>query len=261
VSLAPPPLQAWRDMPPVWARWFQALFARVGGSAIGGSIDVSLAGLVSDLAPLASPALTGTPTAPTAAADASSTQLATTAFVIGQAASATPAMDGSAATGVATRYARADHVHPADTSKAPLASPTFTGTPTAPTPTAGDNSTKIATTAFVATTLTPPRATVDVTAGTPGSVAIVGSANGISAVSIVTVNPPNVRCVRFTFATAMPDTDYVATPVREYPAQSSPAIVFAKATTHVDVGFYSNHDGSYPHVDASSNRLGVLVSR
>ena len=33
--------------------------------------------------------------------------------------------------------------------KAPLASPAFTGNPTAPTPTAGDNSTKIATTAFV----------------------------------------------------------------------------------------------------------------
>lgn len=32
---------------------------------------------------------------------------------------------------------------------APLASPTFTGTPTAPTPTAGDNDTSIATTAFV----------------------------------------------------------------------------------------------------------------
>ncbi len=35
------------------------------------------------------------------------------------------------------------------TAYAPLASPSFTGTPTAPTPTAGDNSTKIATTAFV----------------------------------------------------------------------------------------------------------------
>jgi len=32
---------------------------------------------------------------------------------------------------------------------APLASPALTGTPTAPTPTAGDDSTKIATTAFV----------------------------------------------------------------------------------------------------------------
>ncbi|MDD3443206.1 MAG: hypothetical protein PHW89_08080 [Sulfurimonas denitrificans] len=36
---------------------------------------------------------------------------------------------------------------------APLASPTFTGTPTAPTPTAGDNTTKVATTAFVNTAL------------------------------------------------------------------------------------------------------------
>lgn len=37
------------------------------------------------------------------------------------------------------------------TGKAPLASPAFTGNPTAPTPTAGDNDTSIATTAFVTT--------------------------------------------------------------------------------------------------------------
>ncbi|MCD9026060.1 hypothetical protein [Cohnella silvisoli] len=37
----------------------------------------------------------------------------------------------------------------ADTTKAPLASPALTGTPTAPTPAAGDNSTKIPTTAWV----------------------------------------------------------------------------------------------------------------
>lgn len=36
-----------------------------------------------------------------------------------------------------------------DADLAPIASPTFTGTPAAPTPTAGDNTTKIATTAFV----------------------------------------------------------------------------------------------------------------
>jgi hypothetical protein len=41
-----------------------------------------------------------------------------------------------------------------DTEKAPLASPTFTGDPKAPTPTAGDNDTSIATTAFVATAVT-----------------------------------------------------------------------------------------------------------
>ena len=37
--------------------------------------------------------------------------------------------------------------------KAPLASPAFTGTPTAPTPASGDNSTKVATTAFVKTAI------------------------------------------------------------------------------------------------------------
>jgi hypothetical protein len=40
------------------------------------------------------------------------------------------------------------------TSKAPLASPTFTGTPTAPTATAGTNTTQLATTAFVSAAVT-----------------------------------------------------------------------------------------------------------
>ena len=39
-------------------------------------------------------------------------------------------------------------------SKAPIASPALTGTPTAPTPSLGDTSTKLATTAFVTNTLT-----------------------------------------------------------------------------------------------------------
>lgn len=49
---------------------------------------------------------------------------------------------------------REDTVHDADLSTyAPLASPAFTGTPTAPTVNAGDSSTKLATTAFVTTAL------------------------------------------------------------------------------------------------------------
>jgi len=71
----------------------------------------------STYAPLASPSLTGVPTAPTAAAATSTTQIATTAFV--------------------------------DTSFAKLASPAFTGTPTAPTAAFGANNTTVATTAFV----------------------------------------------------------------------------------------------------------------
>ena len=59
----------------------------------------------------ASPALTGTPTSTTAAADTNTTQIATTAFVVGQASSTTPAATGTAAVGTSLKYARADHVH------------------------------------------------------------------------------------------------------------------------------------------------------
>ena len=103
-------------------------------------------------APIASPSLTGTPTAPTAGADMNTTQLATTAFVLGQAGTSAPSMNGTAAIGTSTRFARADHVHPTDTSRAPLASPALTGTPAAPTPANGTNTTQIATTAFVRAT-------------------------------------------------------------------------------------------------------------
>jgi hypothetical protein len=83
-------------------------------------------------APLASPTFTGTPAGPTAAVDTNTTQLATTAFVVGQAAAVNPLMDGAVAVGTSLRYARADHVHPTDTSRAPAANPTFTGTITLP---------------------------------------------------------------------------------------------------------------------------------
>lgn len=59
----------------------------------------------------ASPALTGSPTSPTAAADTNTTQIATTAFVLAQASAATPSPLGTAAAGSATRWARGDHVH------------------------------------------------------------------------------------------------------------------------------------------------------
>lgn len=82
---------------------------------------VSTAGL----APINSPALTGTPTAPTASpATTNTTQIATTAFV------------QAAITAALALYAH-------------LASPIFSGTPTAPTATTSDSSLKLATTAFV----------------------------------------------------------------------------------------------------------------
>jgi hypothetical protein len=98
---------------------------------------------------LASPAFTGTPTAPTAALNTNTTQIATTAFVISQGADSTPLMAGTAEVGTSLEFARGDHVHPTDTSRAPLASPTFTGTPAAPTAAVSTNTTQLATTAFV----------------------------------------------------------------------------------------------------------------
>lgn len=83
--------------------------------------------------------LTGTPTLGTAAAE-DSTAFATAA----QGALADSATQPGDLAAVATSGAVADV-----SGAAPLASPAFTGNPTAPTPTAGDNDTSIATTAFV----------------------------------------------------------------------------------------------------------------
>jgi hypothetical protein len=121
-----------------------------------GAITLAVAD-VSGAAPLASPSLTGTPLSTTAAVDTNTTQIATTAFVVGQAGSATPLVNGTAAVGTSLRYARQDHVHPTDTTRAALNSPTFSGTPSLPTgtigvtQTAGNNTTALATTAFVTT--------------------------------------------------------------------------------------------------------------
>jgi len=115
-----------------------------------------------------SPAFTGTPTAPTAAAATSTTQIATTAFVQAQKISpaftgvpvAPTANAGTNTTQLATTEFTTGAVATLEASttattnslqtlKAPLDSPVFTGTPTAPTPNDGDVSLKIATTAFV----------------------------------------------------------------------------------------------------------------
>jgi hypothetical protein len=68
-------------------------------------------------APLKSPVFTDVPKVPTAEADTDTTQIASTEFVIGQAANVAPVMDGVAAAGTSKKFARQDHVHPKDTSK------------------------------------------------------------------------------------------------------------------------------------------------
>lgn len=69
----------------------------------------------------------------TASVDTNTTQIATTAFVIGQASNTLPLVNGTASIGSSFRYSRQDHVHNTDTTRAPSASPTFTGTVTVPT--------------------------------------------------------------------------------------------------------------------------------
>ncbi len=91
----------------------------------GGAVTLAVSD-VSGAAPLASPAFSGLPTAPNAAAGTNSAQIATTSFV--------------AASFVTYAYASASY--------APLANAALTGTPTAPTQPAKDNSTRLATTAY-----------------------------------------------------------------------------------------------------------------
>lgn len=129
---------------------------RVGAVTLT-SADVSAAGG----ALLASPALTGTPTGPTASPGTNSGQLATTAFVaaaVGASGGVTsfngragvvtlsnadvigvlpssatnPTMNGTAAPGSSGAWSRGDHVHPTDTSLVPLAGGTMTGRLTVP---------------------------------------------------------------------------------------------------------------------------------
>jgi hypothetical protein len=133
-------------------------------------------------APLVSPALSGVPTAPTATTGTNTVQLATTAFVqqaIGafgagdmlaatydsnadgkvDAADLADAVPWAGITGKPSSFTPAPHAHvtaditglqAALDAKAGLASPAFTGVPTAPTATAGTNTAQLATTGFVA---------------------------------------------------------------------------------------------------------------
>lgn len=111
-----------------------------------------------------SPALTGIPTTPTAASGTNTTQIASTAFVQTAIAGVSAPPDASetvkgivelataAETTTGTDNTRA--VHPAGLKveldkKAPIASPTFTGDPKAPTAAQFDNDTSLASTAFV----------------------------------------------------------------------------------------------------------------
>lgn len=109
------------------------------------------------------------------AVDDNSTRGVTSGWYVGQAASTNPLMNGTAAVGSSLRWARADHVHPSDSTKANLASPVFTGNPTAPTPLTADNSTSVATTAFVKAVTSAITVPVTSVAGRVGNITLTAS--------------------------------------------------------------------------------------
>ncbi len=134
-------------------------------------------------APKASPALTGTPTAPTAPNGTNTEQLATTAFVQTALANVTFASATTTTKGAvelatemetttgtdATRAVTPAGLKAVADTKAPKASPALTGTPTAPTAPNGTNTEQLATTAFVQTAVAN-GTTPDATTTTKGKV-------------------------------------------------------------------------------------------
>ena len=146
-------------------------------------------------------------TAATMPPNDNSTHVATTAYVVGQAGTLTPIMAGTATVGTSLLYARQDHVHPADTTRAPLASPAFTGTPTAPTASAGTLTTQVATCAYVqnavATSGSYNSTSVAITGGTIDNTVIGGSTAAAASFSSLTMSGSTKRAIRiFTTATS-----------------------------------------------------------
>ena len=137
----------------------QAANANVGAYQIWSNANAAVQSTAIDtinatlltLAPNNNPNLTGTVTAPNVALFSNSNVVATTYYV--------DASDAILRADYLSRIATAAGTAAADLAnglalKANIASPALTGAPTAPTPTAGDSSTKLATTAFVSSAIT-----------------------------------------------------------------------------------------------------------
>lgn len=113
----------------------------------------SLQSIMPTKAAIDSPTFIGTPTAPTPSSNDNSTRIATTEYVDSSAAAITTYVNSQIS---ATQSLADTNLSNGLASKAPVTNPTFTGTASAPTPSTSDNSTKIATTAFVRGAITGP---------------------------------------------------------------------------------------------------------
>lgn len=193
-------------------------------------------------APLASPTFTGTPSAPTAAAGTNTTQVATTAFVKTAVDNAAVTVD-DALSSTSENPVQNKVINSALALKAPLASPALTGNPTAPTQAAGNNSTRIATTAFVKTAIANAAPTVDTAMSDSSTNAVQNkvikgyvdgkistaykakgslSSAGLSASLLVAANEGNVYNISEQFTTT---SNFVEGAGKTYPAGTNVVIV------------------------------------
>lgn len=126
--------------------WVQANTVASFNNRIGQVVLTTADGTAAGLAPIASPQLSGIPTAPTAAVGNATSQIATTAFVWSAVQeSTTGVVSWNGRTGVVTL----DATDINNAGGALLNSPALTGVPTAPTATTGTTTTQLATCAFV----------------------------------------------------------------------------------------------------------------
>lgn len=164
-----------------------------GVSTLWGKMKTWVNNAISTKANIASPTFTGTPAAPTAAAGTNTTQIATTAFVKTAVDNAAITID-SALSSSSTNPVQNKVINTALGNKANLASPTFTGTPKAPTASASTNTTQIATTAFVQSAIA---AKIAAAYKAKGSLA----PSGITSSLLVAANEGNVYNITGDFTT------------------------------------------------------------
>ena len=181
-------------------------------------------------AKLASPALTGTPTAPTGTADITTSQIINAAWYNGQKGTASPLINGTATAGTSKKWSPINHVHPTDTTRAALASPTFTGTVTAGAAT------------FTGT----------VTAGTINATntakffAAAGNDGGLGeSFNMSSVTDGGTGIATFNFTTAV-DVDFAAS--AGVLSESGMARISSRSTTQIVIKCYENRDA--PEIEA-----------
>ena len=141
--------------------------------------------------------------------------------------------------------------------KAPLANPTFTGVPTAPTAPAATDSTQIATTEFVKDQLASPTFTGTVTAGTINATntakffASASNAGGLGeSFNMSSVTDGGTGIATFNFTTAV-DVNFAAS--AGVLSEAGMARISSRSTTQIVIKCYEINRGAPPEVEVLSD--------